>query len=124
MAASESLYMVSQTSFLEKEDDVDSLPSISTDEIYSDDDDDAQAEWERSLEQVQMLLTMVLVPWMGKYFGRKFAYWSECFPQNAASMNMTCTGHDAKGVPKLTVPFSRLGEIHELGTRRRSHIHQ
>lgn len=81
MAASESLYMVSQTSFLEKEDDVDSLPSISTDEIYSDDDDDAQAEWERSLEQVQMLLTMVLVPWMGKYFGRKFAYWSECFPK-------------------------------------------
>lgn len=69
--------MVSQTSFSEKEDDdLDSLPSLSTDEIYSDDEDDAQAEWERSLEQVQMLLTMVLVPWMGKYFGRKFAYWS------------------------------------------------
>lgn len=77
MAASESLYMVSQTSFLEKDDELDSLPSLSTDEIYSDEEDDAQAEWERSLEQVQMLLTMVLVPWMGKYFGRKFAYWSK-----------------------------------------------
>lgn len=75
-AADESLFMVSQTSLLEKDDDLDSLPSLSTDEIYSDDEDDAQAEWERSLEQVQMLLTMVLVPWMGKYFGRKFAYWS------------------------------------------------
>ncbi len=62
------------------DDDLDSLPSISTDEIYSDDDeydDDAQAEWERSLEQIQMLLTMVIVPFVGKYFGRKFAYWSE-----------------------------------------------
>ncbi|OAQ97226.1 hypothetical protein LLEC1_02985 [Akanthomyces lecanii] len=75
-AADESLFMVSQTSLLEKDDDMDSLPSLSTDEIYSDDEDDAQAEWERSLEQVQLLLTMVLVPWMGKYFGRKFAYWS------------------------------------------------
>lgn len=75
-AADGSLFMVSQTSLLEKDDDLDSLPSLSTDEIYSDDEDDAQAEWERSLEQVQMLLTMVLVPWMGKYFGRKFAYWS------------------------------------------------
>lgn len=75
-AADESLYMVSQTSLLEKDDELDSLPSLSTDEIYSDDEDDAQAEWERSLEQVQMLLTMVLVPWMGKFFGRKFAYWS------------------------------------------------
>ena len=75
-AADESPFVVSQTSLLEKDDDLDSLPSLSTDEIYSDDEDDAQAEWERSLEQVQMLLTMVLVPWMGKYFGRKFAYWS------------------------------------------------
>ncbi|TQW00677.1 hypothetical protein V2A60_001733 [Cordyceps javanica] len=75
-AADESLYMVSQTSLLEKDDELDSLPSLSTDEIYSEDEDDAQAEWERSLDQVQMLLTMVLVPWMGKYFGRKFAYWS------------------------------------------------
>ncbi|KAK7413528.1 hypothetical protein QQX98_007606 [Neonectria punicea] len=58
-------------------DDVDSLPSMSTDDIYSDvDSSDAQAEWERSLEQLQLILTMMIVPWMGKYFGRKFAYWS------------------------------------------------
>lgn len=63
----------------EKDDDVDSLPSVSTDELYSDvdSDTDAQAEWERSLEQLQLLLTMVIVPFVGKYFGRKFAYWSK-----------------------------------------------
>ncbi|KAK9415625.1 hypothetical protein SUNI508_10284 [Seiridium unicorne] len=58
-------------------DDVDSLPSTTTDSFSSEDDDyDAQREWERSLEQLQLLLTMILVPFAGKYFGRKFAYWS------------------------------------------------
>lgn len=62
-------------------DDVDSLPSISSG-ILSEDtesESDAQREWEASLEQLQLLLTMVLVPFAGKYFGRKFAYWSESF---------------------------------------------
>ncbi|KAI0134753.1 hypothetical protein BJ170DRAFT_591713 [Xylariales sp. AK1849] len=59
------------------DDDVDSLPSTTTDSYGSDDSDfDAQREWERSLEQLQLLLTMILVPFAGKYFGRKFAYWS------------------------------------------------
>ncbi|KAK6951281.1 hypothetical protein Daesc_007812 [Daldinia eschscholtzii] len=58
-------------------DDVDSLPSTSTESFATDDDDfDAQREWEQSLEQLQLLLTMVLVPFAGKYLGRKFAYWS------------------------------------------------
>ncbi|KAI0502837.1 hypothetical protein F5B22DRAFT_631738 [Xylaria bambusicola] len=57
-------------------DDVDSLPSSSTESFESDDDYDAQKEWEQSLEQLQLLLTMILVPFAGKYFGRKFAYWS------------------------------------------------
>ncbi|KAL2202879.1 hypothetical protein CC79DRAFT_1373026 [Sarocladium strictum] len=60
----------------EKDDDLDSLPSVSTSDLYSDTESDAQEEWERSLEQLQLLLTMLVVPWMGKYFGRKFAYWS------------------------------------------------
>ncbi|KAI0171305.1 hypothetical protein LQW54_003411 [Pestalotiopsis sp. IQ-011] len=58
-------------------DDIDSLPSTTTDSFSSEDEDyDAQREWERSLEQLQLLLTMILVPFAGKYFGRKFAYWS------------------------------------------------
>jgi hypothetical protein len=66
----------------EKDDDLDSLPSVSTSDLYSEPESDAQEEWERSLEQLQLLLTMLIVPWMGKYFGRKFAYWSES-PTNA-----------------------------------------
>lgn len=64
------------TSVSDDKDDVDSLPSLSTSEIYSDADSEAQAEWERSLEQLQLVLTMMIVPWVGKYFGRKFAFWS------------------------------------------------
>lgn len=57
-------------------DEIDSLPSTSTESFESEDDYDAQREWEQSLEQLQLLLTMILVPFAGKYFGRKFAYWS------------------------------------------------
>ncbi|UKZ61964.1 uncharacterized protein TrAtP1_003225 [Trichoderma atroviride] len=56
-----------------------SIPSpsdSSNSDIFSEADSEAQEEWERSLEQVQLLLTMILVPWIGKLFGRKFAYWS------------------------------------------------
>jgi len=59
-------------------DDVDSLPSISSSLFSSEEESDAQREWETSLEQLQLLLTMVLIPFVGKYFGRKFAYWSKC----------------------------------------------
>ncbi|KAK8098482.1 uncharacterized protein PG998_013968 [Apiospora kogelbergensis] len=57
-------------------DEIDSLPSDSTESFVSEDDADAQQEWERSLEQLELLLTMILIPFAGKYFGRKFAYWS------------------------------------------------
>lgn len=65
--------------------DVDSLPESQPDSdtaselTMSDDDDesDAEREWKESLQQLELLLTMVIVPYAGKYFGRKFAYWSE-----------------------------------------------
>jgi hypothetical protein len=61
-----------------EQDEVDSLPS-STDssELDSEDGSDAQKEWEASLQQLELLLTMMIVPYAGKYFGRRFAYWSE-----------------------------------------------
>ena len=58
-------------------DDVHSLPSSSTDSsLDSQADRDAQAEWEHSLEQLQLLFSLVIIPFLGKYLGRKFAYWS------------------------------------------------
>lgn len=38
---------------------------------------DAEREWKESLQQLELLLTMVVVPYVGKYFGRKCAYWGK-----------------------------------------------
>jgi hypothetical protein len=62
-------------------DEVDSLPSSSAGSTTSmspseeEEISDAEREWNESLQQVELLLTMVLVPYLGKYFGRKCAYW-------------------------------------------------
>ncbi|EAU38368.1 conserved hypothetical protein [Aspergillus terreus NIH2624] len=78
-----SAYMVSsvdQSYTSLSEDEVASLPSESTTasdlETLSDDYSDAEEEWRESIEQLELLLTMVLVPFIGKYLGRKCAYWS------------------------------------------------
>ncbi|KAJ4993818.1 hypothetical protein SVAN01_00872 [Stagonosporopsis vannaccii] len=57
--------------------DIDSLPSSSTSSSADDDEyvSDAEREWRESLQQMELLLTMVMVPYIGKYFGRKFAYY-------------------------------------------------
>ena len=50
---------------------------------YSDDDDDEREralireEWEDSLRQMQMLFSIVLVPFFGKWMGRRWSYWGE-----------------------------------------------
>ncbi|KAL8707755.1 MAG: hypothetical protein Q9220_007275 [cf. Caloplaca sp. 1 TL-2023] len=61
---------------------MDSLPSSPTtssmDENNTDDTEeetDSEREWKESLQQLELLLTMVVVPYVGKYFGRKCAYW-------------------------------------------------
>jgi hypothetical protein len=60
------------------QDEIDSLPSsMDSSDFESIDESDAQKEWEASLQQLELILTMVIVPYTGKYFGRKFAYWSE-----------------------------------------------
>ncbi|KAF2169240.1 hypothetical protein M409DRAFT_64972 [Zasmidium cellare ATCC 36951] len=61
--------------------EIDSLPSSSAgsstsvspseEEAYS----DAEREWRESLQQLELMLTLVLIPYLGKYFGRKCAYW-------------------------------------------------
>lgn len=75
-----SAYLVPSQSAYETEDEVASLPSESTTdsdlETMTDDGSDAEAEWQESLEQLELLLTMVLVPFIGKFLGRKCAYWS------------------------------------------------
>lgn len=63
----------------ETDDDLASLPSESTTDTDLEtlsDYSDAEAEWRESIEQLELLLSMVLVPFIGKYFGRRCAYWS------------------------------------------------
>ncbi|KAL2148345.1 hypothetical protein VTH82DRAFT_2265 [Thermothelomyces myriococcoides] len=68
---------VPPSSSSDRDDDVDSLPSISSSILDSDSElSDAQREWEASLEQLQLVLTMIILPFAGKFLGRKFAYWS------------------------------------------------
>lgn len=82
MSASDSSYIISDmapsSQHYDDDDDLDSLPSSLSSGVLSSEVDshDAQREWEESLEQIQLLLTMVLVPFAGKFLGRKFAYWS------------------------------------------------
>lgn len=79
MTSASSSFVIADTapSTSDSDDDVDSLPSISSSILGSEaDSSDAQREWEASLEQLQLLLTMIIMPFVGKYLGRKFAYWS------------------------------------------------
>jgi hypothetical protein len=64
------------------DDEIASLPSEPTtdsdlddDMSMSDDYSDAEEQWRESIQQLELLLTMVLVPFIGKYFGRRCAYW-------------------------------------------------
>lgn len=70
--------------FENDDEELDDLPSPSepdSDEVTVSDDDeeesDAEREWKESIQQFELLLSLVLVPYLGKYFGRKFAYWGE-----------------------------------------------
>jgi len=60
------------------QDEIDSLPSsMDSSDLDIEEESDAQREWEASLQQLELVLTMVIIPYAGKYFGRKFAYWSK-----------------------------------------------
>lgn len=61
------------------EEELDSLPESGSTSSSEEDLDlsDADREWRESLQQLELLLTMILIPYVGKYFGRKLAYWGE-----------------------------------------------
>jgi Mitochondrial import 2 len=56
-----------------------SLDDISSDTSYDADEDYrlAQQEWEESLQQLHQLLTVVLMPFLGKWLGRRWSYWGQ-----------------------------------------------
>lgn len=61
-------------------DSIDSLDSTASSEYSYDDDEEeelrlAQQEWEESLEQLQQLVAVVLLPFLGKFLGRRWSHW-------------------------------------------------
>jgi hypothetical protein len=56
-----------------------SLDDLSSDTSYDAEEDYhlAQQEWEESLQQLHQLLTVVLMPFMGKWLGRRWSYWGQ-----------------------------------------------
>ena len=92
------------------DDEIDSLPdSAPSDDIDNDEDEeeesDAEKEWKESLQQLELILTMVLVPYAGKYFGRKCAYWGEsnqCNRETGVPLCLVVGGADhSKGWAKF-----------------------
>jgi hypothetical protein len=58
--------------------------SISSDSDFYESDDELdlaarreQQEWEEGLEQIQLLLSVVLIPVVGKYLGRRWSTWGK-----------------------------------------------
>jgi hypothetical protein len=51
------------------------------DDEYDEDEESAmiQAEWEESMRQLEAVVSIVLIPFFGKWWGRKWAFWGECF---------------------------------------------
>lgn len=54
-------------------------PSVDTASYDTGDDDDeyrlAQQEWQESVEELQQLALLLLLPWLGKFLGRKTSHW-------------------------------------------------
>ncbi|KIJ68566.1 hypothetical protein HYDPIDRAFT_82497 [Hydnomerulius pinastri MD-312] len=53
--------------------------SLDTESDVSYDSDEeyrlAQKEWDESMEELQQLALVLLLPWAGKFLGRKTSYW-------------------------------------------------
>ena len=50
--------------------------SVTSDGSYYSDEEDRllEQEWQESLQQLQQLFSIVLLPWMGKWLGRRWSY--------------------------------------------------
>ncbi|TGZ84642.1 hypothetical protein EX30DRAFT_360661 [Ascodesmis nigricans] len=53
-----------------------SIDSSSSSDDSDYDDSDAEQEWRESLHQLELLVSLVLIPFFGKWVGRKCAYWA------------------------------------------------
>ncbi|KAL7285126.1 hypothetical protein PYCCODRAFT_1470199 [Trametes coccinea BRFM310] len=57
---------------------LDTISDISSEPSYDSDEEDwlAEQEWQESLQQLQQLVSIVLLPYLGKFLGRRWSYWA------------------------------------------------
>lgn len=101
-------------------DDIDSLPSTSASSTSispsEDDLNDAEREWRESLQQLELILTMVLIPFVGKYFGRKTAYWGQfSAPSRLGQVTLRTL---------VLTSMARLGKVHGVVVPRSRRDHE
>jgi hypothetical protein len=56
-----------------------SSSSASSESSYDEDEERAliQEEWEESLRQMEVVMSIIIMPFFGKWFGRQWAYWGK-----------------------------------------------
>ena len=93
-----------------------SLHSLDTSDSLSDSsldfDEDAllaQQEWEESVEQLQKLLSFVLLPMAGKYVGRTFSYWGESFSTYGVGRGLLTIFFYSNSLCQIPTPGTREG---------------
>lgn len=85
-----------------------SYPSseASYDSDDGDDDDDQHAliqeEWEESMRQLEMVCSVILLPFLGKWWGRKFAFWGESTTQGQGRAEPSRAESRAAGAGAIT----------------------
>ena len=82
------------------DDDGEESVVYTTEEEDDDDDDDlsdADTEWQESIDQLLLLLNLVLLPFAGKYFGRKLAYLGEREKDGIEKRKAIANGNEAWG---------------------------
>ena len=78
------------------DDSIDSDDSDYSTRLAEIDAEHAQQEWEEGIEQLYTIASIILLPLLGKYFGRKFAHWcaftfmfAGCRPKSRADLCQT-----------------------------------
>jgi hypothetical protein len=81
-----------------RSDSISTFSSTESDSSYDSDEEEAmiKEEWEESMRQMQMLVSIVLMPFFGKWMGRRWSYWGEFCDSESGSLRV-CRGEIIDG---------------------------
>lgn len=79
-SAGDELSDVSQPTDLSGDSEVDDIDSDSAYALSDDDESDFdwEEEWQKSVQELKYVVTGLAIPFVGRWFGRRFAFWSKC----------------------------------------------